>query len=67
MTISNIYPEYFQTNNIFENVIEIKDQYNIVENSQSTTHWYAEEVGLIKKELIDSNQVWLLTKYHIEH
>jgi hypothetical protein len=38
----------------------------MAEHSQPTIHWYAEGVGLIKKELLDSNQVWLLTKYHVE-
>lgn len=57
---------YKQLNVNYINVIEISDDFNIVENSQPTTHWYAEGVGLIKKELIDSNQVWLLTKYNVE-
>jgi len=66
LKIKNIHSNYSIFNETFLNVIEIKDQYNIVENSQPTTHFYAEGVGLIKKELIDSNQTWLLIDYNVE-
>lgn len=64
--INNIYSEYTILNKTFVNIIEMKDQYNMVENSQPTTHYYAQGVGLIKKELIDSNQVWVLIDYNVE-
>jgi len=66
LRIKDILPTYSQINQTFNNVVVISDQYNIAENSQPTIHWYAEGVGLIKKELIDSNQIWILTKYHVE-
>jgi len=66
LKILNIHSNYSVLNETFLNVIEIKDQYNIVENSQPTTHFYPEGVGLIKKELIDSNQTWLLIDYNVE-
>jgi len=36
-----------------------------IEGIQPTNHYYSEGVGLIKKELLDSNQVWNLVSYHI--
>jgi hypothetical protein len=53
-------------NSEYNNVIEVDDEYNAIENSQHTTHYYAQGVGLIKKELIDSNQVWLLIDFNVE-
>ena len=64
--ILNIHSKLTVLNETFINVIEARDQYNIIENSQSTTHFYAQGIGLIKKELIDSNQVWLLIDYNVE-
>lgn len=49
----------------YENVLVIKESKNKVENKQSTKHYYAEHVGLIRKELIDSNEVWNLIRYNI--
>ena len=66
LRIRNVYESYSVLNTTYSNVIEISDDYNAVEHSQPTTHWYAEGVGLIKKELIDSNQTWLLIKYNVE-
>ena len=66
LRVKNILKEYNLLNNNYTNVIQMFDEYNLSENSQPTIHWYAEGVGLIKKELIDSNQVWLLKKYSVE-
>ena len=49
----------------FNNVIQMSDKFNIAEHSQPTIHFYADGVGLIRKELIDSNQVWNLIRYNI--
>jgi len=66
LKINNIHNTYNILNSEYNNVIEINDQYNAIENSQPTTHFYAEGIGLIKKELIDSNQTWLLIDYNVE-
>jgi len=66
LRVKNTHSNYNILNKIYTNVIEIGDDYNMVENSQPTTHYYAEGVGLIKKELIDSNQVWILIDYNVE-
>ncbi len=64
--VNNIHSEYTILNETFINVVQMKDKYNITEHSQPTFHYYAEGVGLIKKELIDSNQVWLLIDYDVQ-
>ena len=66
LRVKNVYTNYNILNAQYTNVIEISDDYNMVEHSQPTTHFYAEHVGLIRKELIDSNQVWLLIDYNVE-
>ena len=63
--IENIYDEFNLMDNEYKNVIGIKETHNISEHSQPTLHFYAEEVGLIRRELLDSNQVWNLIRYHI--
>jgi hypothetical protein len=64
--IKNIISELHQLNYTFNNVIEYTEYSNKVENNQPVKTFYAEGVGLIKKELLDSNQVWLLIDYNIE-
>ena len=66
LRIKQKYVQFTILGGSYTNVIVIGDDYNAVENSQPTIHWYAEGVGLIKKELIDSNQVWILKKYSVE-
>ena len=64
--IKSIYSEYSQLNFIFNNVIEYSEFSNNTENNQPVKTFYADGVGLIKKELIDSNQIWLLIDYNVE-
>jgi len=66
LRIDNIHLNYTILSKEYSNVIEVADKYNAIENSQPTTHYYAQGIGLIKKELIDSNQVWLLINYNVE-
>ena len=61
LKVNMIYKNYKS----YENVIKMSDKYNIAEHSQSTIHFYADGVGLIRKELLDSNQVWNLIRYNI--
>ena len=49
----------------FENVVVMTEEHTASEHSQPTIKHYAENVGLIKKELLDSNQVWNLVDYNI--
>jgi predicted small secreted protein len=47
-------------------VIKTHEQCELQENNQATNHYYKKNIGLIRKELLDSNQVWNLVNYHIE-
>lgn len=64
--IENIYNSYSVYNNTYLNVIKIHELNTLIEGKQSTNHYYSKNIGLIRKELIDSNQVWNLVNYHIE-
>jgi hypothetical protein len=65
LEIEEIYNAYGIYENNFENVVEISEDHTAIEESQPTVHYYSPNVGLIKKELLDSNQVWNLVDYHL--
>jgi len=50
----------------FEKTIKIHELCTFIENCQPTNHYFSKGVGLIRKELLDSNQIWNLVNYHIE-
>jgi len=52
-------------NLMFYNVPVMKETINITEESQPTKFYFSEHIGIIKKELIDSNQIWNLIRYNI--
>jgi hypothetical protein len=66
LTISDILSEYSNNALSFGKTIKIAEDHTFIENNSPTYHYYAKGVGLVRKELIDSNQVWNLVSYHIE-
>ena len=66
LKIIEIYSDFYQIAMNFNNVIKYHEYSDKTNNFQTVNTYYAEGVGLIKKELIDSNQVWLLKKYNVE-
>jgi hypothetical protein len=66
LKVEEIYQNYIIFTNSFQKTVKISEDCNYSEGSQPTNHYYAKGVGLIRKELIDSNQVWNLVNYHIE-
>jgi hypothetical protein len=50
----------------FERTIKMHELNTVMEGYQPTDHYFSENVGLSRKELIDSNQVWNLVDYYIE-
>lgn len=50
----------------FGQTVKIKEPHTFIENNQLTYRYYARNVGMIRKELVDSNEVWNLVSYHIE-
>jgi hypothetical protein len=63
--IENIYSSYVVNSIAFMSVVMISEEHTAIEESQPTVHYYSPNVGLIKKELLDSHQVWNLVDYHI--
>lgn len=66
LTVEEFYDVYSLNDSTFNEVVKINEEYTSIENGQQTNHFYASGVGLIRKELIDSNQTWNLVKYNIE-
>ncbi|MGV6860584.1 MAG: hypothetical protein ACWA41_02370 [Putridiphycobacter sp.] len=66
LKIIDILDSYSESGKDYSNIIVISDEFNLSENSQPTVHYYAEGVGLIRKELLDSNQIWVLSDYEVE-
>ena len=64
--IDYILDDYSLGNYNFKNVIKVKELCNYLEGKQKTFQFYTSGVGLIRTELIDSNQVWNLVNYHIQ-
>ncbi len=50
----------------FNDVVCIKEEHTVIEESQPTVHYYSPKIGLVKKELLTDNEVWNLVKYHIQ-
>lgn len=50
----------------FNRTIRMFEDNTRIEGIQPTNHYFSEGVGLVRKELLDSNQVWNLVNYHIE-
>lgn len=65
LKVEDVLPTITILDKIFYQVAIISEEHTIVEHSQPTNHYYSPNIGLIKKELIDSNQVWNLVDYHI--
>ena len=64
---TNLYPTLEIEGNQFENVYELDEQCTGSEHYQRTVKYYAKYHGLVKKVLVDSNEVWNLVRYsHIQ-
>ncbi|MFT6502332.1 MAG: hypothetical protein ACJASQ_002458 [Crocinitomicaceae bacterium] len=50
----------------FDRTITVHEEHSHMNNYSPTNHYLSENVGLTRKELIDSNQVWNLIDYYIE-
>ena len=59
------YESYLVANESFENVLRIDQNCEFAEGKQPTKFYYSKNIGIIRKELIDSNQVWNLVNYSI--
>ncbi len=73
VTMPNNYIELTQLDSTFYlagesygRTFKISELNTYMEGDQPTNHFFSEHVGLVRKELLDSNQVWNLVDYHIE-
>ncbi len=64
--VENSYNEYAVGFLTFGRTYKIHELNTRIEGIQPTNHFYSKNVGLIRKELLDSNQVWNLVSYHIQ-
>ena len=66
--IDEIYSNYTNGTfpNQFQKTIKIHELNTYIEGEQPTNHYYSKGIGIVKKEFLDSNQVWNLVNYHIE-
>ncbi len=56
----------FQNSSLFYNrTVKMFEDNTYMEGAQPTNHYFSENVGLVRKELLDSNQVWNLVDYYI--
>lgn len=63
--IDSVFSSYSVLEENYYDVVSVFEEHTIVEESQPTMHYYSPNIGLIKKELLDSNQIWNLVDYHI--
>jgi hypothetical protein len=66
LRISDVYTTFTNKNLKFKKTINFEDNCDILEGNQFSYHYYSRNIGLIKRELVDSNQVWNLVNYHIQ-
>jgi hypothetical protein len=64
--ISEVYSSFTNHNEIYPKTVKIHELSSHQEGDQPTNTFYSQHVGIIRKELLDSNQVWNLVAYHIE-
>ena len=65
LIVANLFKEYNLKTFVFSDVVCMRKRYTAIENLQPTLHYYSPNIGLIRKELIDSNQIWNLVDYKI--
>ena len=63
--IEQVFPSYVLGDLNFNKTVKVHELFTFIEHQQPTNHFFAEHVGLVRKELIDSNEVWNLVSYHI--
>jgi hypothetical protein len=64
--VDSLFTEYFVDTLTFQNTIKIRELNTYMEGEQPTNHYFSENVGLVRKELLDDNEVWNLIDYYIQ-
>ncbi|MFT6502329.1 MAG: hypothetical protein ACJASQ_002455 [Crocinitomicaceae bacterium] len=66
VSVDQIDSTFFNGTLQFERTVKMHEMNTVMEGYQPTNHYFSENVGLTRKELIDSNQVWNLVDFYIE-
>ena len=67
IVVKDIFEAFTLNSFVFENTVVIHELNNYMEGRQPTNHYFSKNTGLVRIELLDSNQVWNLINYHIQH
>jgi hypothetical protein len=65
VTFEEIYDTYSTGPLSFGKTLKVHVDQSVLEHNSAVNHYYVKGVGLIRKEIIDSNQVWNLVDYHV--
>jgi hypothetical protein len=65
LTTIQFYNAFYQDTSIFNAVVEVENNHYKPEGLSLTKHFHAKDIGVVRKEVIDSNLVWKLIRYSI--
>ena len=65
LTVGLVMDEYVIQNDTFGKTVRMDELCDYAEGRQPTKFYYTKGVGIVRKEFIDSNQVWNLVNYYI--
>ncbi len=52
---------------VYKNIAKFFDNHNASEKNESPTNfWVAKNIGIIRKEILDSNKIWNLIRYNVK-
>ncbi|MFN5983333.1 MAG: hypothetical protein ACK46Y_07395 [Fluviicola sp.] len=65
VTVKSIYTTYTDVFS-FNKTLKLSENASRRDNNQPVNYYLSSGVGIVRKELLDSNKVWRLISYHIE-
>ena len=63
--VKEVLSTYDLSGETYQDVYVVEEEYDASENKQHTMHYYARNHGLVRKELLDSGEVWNLVRYNL--
>jgi len=66
-TVNNVitYTNYTVNGRIYSNIVKVYETNNPTHGNQPENHYIADHIGIIRRELLRTNHVWNLIRYHI--
>jgi hypothetical protein len=65
IALVNMFDTLRVLNTTLKTVVEMYDRKNICEGNNRSNVYISKNMGIVRKELLDSNKVWNLKRYHI--